>query len=109
MGAKIHCRILVDFHGSFQFFQAAFFSFHQMQFFHDFQSKNQNRPRKRRMKNQNKHGCDTEDIQTDSQIENRKDFCQIPVQEALSEQNKPKSHYDQHRFVSDRDDHQNHR
>lgn len=80
-----------------------------MQFFHDFQSKNQNRPRKRRMKNQNKHGCDTEDIQTDSQIENRKDFCQIPVQEALSEQNKPKSHYDQHRFVSDRDDHQNHR
>ena len=43
------------------------------------------------------------------QIENRKDFRQIPVQEALSEQNKPKSHHDQHRFVSDRDDHQNYR
>ena len=109
VGAKIRCRILVDFHGSFQFFQPSLFFPHQMKPFQKLHSLHQDRFCKKRMKYQNGHKSDTEDIQHQSQIKHRQDSFQISVKKSSSENRDSNTDHHKHQLIGDRHDHQYHR
>ena len=104
------CRsISVSIHGSFQFFQPSLFFPHQMKPFQKLHALHQDRFCQKRMKYQNGHKSDTEDIQHQPQIKHRQDSFQIFVKKSSSENRDPNTDHHKHQLIGNRHDHQDHR
>ena len=93
-----------------QFFQPSLFFPHQMKPFQKPHALHQDRFCQKRMKYQNGHKSDTEDIQHQPQIrKHRQDSFQIFVKKSSSENRDPNTDHHKHQLIGNRHDHQDHR
>ena len=106
MSLKIRCSLSVGIHRIFQFLKPAFSFAEKVQSFQYFESLYQKISGKIRMKHKHSHKSNTKDIQSQSQIEDRKDPFQILMKEASSKNCNADSDRHQYKLICDRNDHQ---